>query len=68
MFVFAKIVQGESRTKQTCLFFIPSRRLSYVKIVQGEGRTKQTCLFFMQVYVQILGYKVSYTYLLLTKE
>ena len=40
----------------------------FAKIVQGESRTKQTCLFFMQVYVQILGYKVSYTYLLLTKE
>lgn len=32
----AKIVQGERRTKQTCLFFQPSRSLSYQKIVQGS--------------------------------
>ncbi len=41
----AKIVQGERRTKQTCLFFQPSRSLSYQKIVQGS-HYKQTCLFF----------------------
>src|SRR5574344_480403 len=40
-------MQTESRTKQTCLFFMPRRRLSYPKIMQTESRTKQTCLFFM---------------------
>ena len=45
---YGKIVQGESRTKQTFLFFMPSRRLPYTKVLQ-LGHITRMSLFYGNV-------------------